>query len=44
MVTRRVSRPFTVTCPHCHTTYGPFTRLSMGSWQCSKCKRTIDVR
>ncbi len=44
MVTRRVSRPFTVTCPHCRATYGPFSKLSMGSWQCSNCKKSFEVR
>ena len=44
MVTRRVSGPFTIRCPHCGATYGPFSQITMGAWQCSRCKRSFNVR
>lgn len=43
MVTRRVNGPLTVNCPYCGAKHGPFTRLSMGNWNCSHCKRTFRV-
>ena len=44
MVTRRVRGPFYVRCPYCPAQYGPFARLSMGNWTCSRCGKTFKVR
>ena len=43
MVTRRMAGPIYITCPHCGTTYGPYSRLMLGRRQCSKstCKKTF---
>jgi ribosomal protein L37AE/L43A len=43
-ITRRVAGPFYVSCPHCGAKHGPFTRVSMGAWKCSRCPKTFTVR
>jgi len=42
MITRRVNGPFTLTCPHCGTKYGPFTQAS-GTFKCGRCGRLVRV-
>lgn len=44
MATRRVSRAIYVTCPHCRTKYGPYSRVMLGTRSCSRCGRTFNLR